>query len=1129
MYFRDRTLVAADAVPGNGLIVYRASRLEALIDPLRTLLEAAPPSGLLDPAELITAHPGMRRWLLNRLADAAGPRGIAANIEVDLPGQWIDKLSRELLPASTDAAPRYTTEALRWSLFELFQPVIDGAIDAPQLGAYLAEDPGSARRWQLASSLGELFGRLLVYRPDWLQAWSRGQPLIDDAGELPALWRALRQRIGSAHRAELHQQLLAAATQAEAGRAPLHVFGISHLPPRHLEVLRSVSRQRLVVMYCPDPCIEHWAGLGSERQRLRDLLDAAPGAESALLHLETPHPLLASLGKLGQQFGALLAAADEDIAIDVRHSIDAEPPTSARHSLLGRLQESIRRLDPELLALPADPAALRGAADASLRIHRCHGRWRELEVLRDALLQALAEIPDLRPSEIAVLTPSMADYAPLLGAVFGAAGDPASPLPYHVADLPVARSHPLHAAWLGLIGQAQLRSSAPQLMALLRLPAVRRALELDAEDVDTLQHGLGESAAAFGLDPAARGEESLPALAEHTLEWGLDRLCLGYAIGDEEGAPQLFDGLLPAGIGGEADAYALGALHRLLSAIKRLRREAHEPRPASRWISLFRSLWQSLFHIDPQVRDEVDAEDALLDCLAASQRALRDAGCDPPMHFAQAQAMLQDLLSGLDGRAAYLHGGITFCGMVPQRSLPYRMICVLGLDEPSFPRRPAALQLDPLPRHPRIGDREVSADDRYLFLETLMAARERLHLSWVGEDARQGSECNPSPVLAELLDLLDAHAGQDSQAPLYLLAHPLQPFDLRYSRKPADQQPLRSYGPLWRSALPPAPDDQPAAAEPATSVRVEALRQWLRNPAQELLRQRWRMPLRGLAADTLPADEPLDTRIEARETLWRQLLDSALASREPPPASPSPLLLASGLLPPGRAGRMAYARERLIAVALYQAAIELPAFAADSESQVVPLQPVAGGMAISGLIAGLRTTPGTLWLIDFVANPKHFGELGRQLDLLLRAALLGLSLPADGRLHVLRLAPDKQDDWAARLSLNGAAAHAGRGLLEQIVAVMLSHWQAAEAQPLSWFPKSSAALLEDRDVAEAWYGDSHTRGERDWEPGYAWLLAGERQFWLPSDAAEPAFAATAASLSSLLGMPWPRNDASPRV
>jgi exodeoxyribonuclease V gamma subunit len=515
--------------------------------------------------------------------------------------------------------------------------------------------------------------------------------------------------------------------------------------------------------------------------------------------------------------------------------------------------------------------------------------------------------------------------------------------------------------------------------------------------------------------------------------------------------------------------------------------------------------------------------------------------------------------------------------MVPQRALPYRMIAVLGLNDGEFPRRSRPLQLDPLPRHPRIGDRDVVSDDRYLFLETLMSARDRLHLSWVGEDPQDGSPREPSPVLSELMEMLDGNAGDAARH--WLVEHPLQPFDAGYVRDPAATSALRSFGPLWRpprltappcaaaiasaasasnqaeSRLPaaqyraqhaaaprphepliqdaskrlqlpsPSPDAEGhagATKEPgdsADTVALESLRAWLRNPARELLRQRWRMPLRGLDHATLAADEPLDIRLDARDALWRELLAESLRTGLAPPEAPGALLLGAGRLPPGRPGLLAYARQREIAAALHRASAALPALAADSEPLTLPLDIKLADMRVDGDSGLLYRTANSFWLLEWVDHARRFKRLATRLDLRLRQAAIALSLPPGSALQIVRLAPDTQDPWAARLTLSPEQLDNARDELLEVLRTVVGCWRQSQTQPLAYFPEASAALFEARDVEQIWHGDAHQRGERDWSPGYAWLLAAEQRFWEPEDPAYASFHATSQLLFGLLDRP----------
>jgi exodeoxyribonuclease V gamma subunit len=1118
----------AAGTPERGLLVFRASRLEALLVPLQALLVALPPEDLLAPHNLIAAHPGMRRWLLNALAREAGSRGIAANLEIALPGQWLDRQAACLLPAAGNQAA-YAGAALRWRLLELLADR-RSLRDLPQLAAYLVDDADGRRRWELAGMLAELYGRLLVYRPDWLQAWQDGHDAHPEPTELAPLWRSLHSAIGVPHRSEQHAALLRALRASRQDASPLHVFGLSQLPPRHLDALRAAAAQRLVVFYLPDPCVEHWAGLRNDGERLRTLLAAPADRDGEALYLDVEHPLLASLGRLGQQFGVLLAAADDETALDIRAGEDAEPPPGARQQLLGRLQDSIRRLRPALLRSDAGDTAAALRADASLRVHRCHSRLRELEVLRDALLRAFVELPGLRPAEVAVLAPRMADYAPLLGAVFGPPARADARLPYHTADLPLATAHPLLAGFQRLLALAQGRIAAADLLDLLAIPALRRGLGLAGDDVDTAEYALREAAAAWGLDGAHRAEQGVPALEERTLGWSLDRLCAGYVFGDEEDAPILLHGIRPAARLGDGDAGVLGALHRLLAELAALHAALPVARPASAWIGRFRNLLQ-LFRADPQDAGESAAFEALQEQFATLQRSLADAGCDPLLAGGEALAMLRDGLAEVPQHAPFLFGGITFCGMVPQRALPYRVIAVLGLDDEAFPRSARPPQFDPLPRHPRLGDRDLQRDDRYLFLETLMAVRERLHLSWVGEGARDGRPRNPSPVLAELLDLLDGELALQDEArqPLrpWLLHHPLQPFDPRYRPGATEQADPALLG-YARDAAARAPATA-VEAKPTPPTQADArlpLRQldaWLRDPARELLRDRHQVRLDALDEDSLPDSEPLDPQVDARSRLWRQLLDQALHAAEAGIAEqPSALLRVSGLLPPGRPGDRAYAGQRALALALLASTrAALPWLRRDTPAPPSAIDLDIAGIRLHGELRVPRDQEGAAWLLDWLPKPADSFDLGRRLSLLLRWSVLNLD-PDDQRPtpRCAVIALDRAVDWAAELDAIGQQAPRGRlrAALHSRLACLLGLYRAAEAQPLAYFPKTSDALLAGGDPRSSWLGSDHGLGERDYAPGYAQLLAGEQPFWRDDHPANTTFRSTALEIAALLDL-----------
>jgi exodeoxyribonuclease V gamma subunit len=1172
----------------SGLLVMRASRLEALIAPLVELLVATRPGKVLAPQTIVAAHPGMAQWLHGQLARAPGMGGIAANLEVTLPSSWIDDLARKTLDQNALSLPRYQHKHLRWTIHEILAADFGAiGISDARVASYLRGDADSMaaadlarRRFQLADRLARIYTRYLVYRPDWLRAWETGSRTVatragNDAGLrvteadlLAPLWQHLHDRLG-AHRGDVVTDLIESLDHADADEDDaLHVFGLSHLAPSELAVLRAYARKRTVALYVPDPCREYWAGLGRDLDSLRgyrrdeEARIIASGGKD--YWVDQGHPLLARWGRMGQHFMLALSDGRGDVLEDVRHWQDEQ--AFAPSNRLERLQQSFRELDPDLLKPDARTVSTQSEIDdASLRIHVCHTRLRELEVLRDQLLDAMQALP-IKPSGIVVMAPDIQAYASLIPAVFGVPGDARERLPYHLADIAIASSHSLFKAFARLLELPGMRITAPEVVDLLGVAEISRRLGLDAAAVDTLSDWLRESRVAWALDAKFRERFGVPAIAEHTFAWAMDRLLAGYlmadaANSDRQAAVILADGseLAPlTGIHGPA-AEHLGALDQLLQEIQALCDLAERSLPASEWAQRLEARFDALFRIDAMDREAREASTCIRQFIRALSAEPGNAGENPELHFSVVRDLLVERLEAAPERQRFLMGGITFCGMVPQRAIPFRLVAVLGLNDGEFPRQGSDAGLDLMGRYRRLGDRDVRSDDRYLFLETVMSARERLHLSYIGESVRDGKPRNPASPLAELMAALDQASGladDDDRERPWLVRHPLQPFNRRYFN--GEDRRLFSYDSRYAAmvgrgsdaALPAFLDGSATRdVDIGTSITLRELHDYYRDPARQLLARRMQIRLDALEDDRLPQDEPIEARFEAWESIARKLFFDVLARRAKGLAdsldeAPAWIRL-SGRMPPGRVGEQAWENEKSACQALLTALDESAWFA----TAMPPLgnhefDIVIDSLRISGRIEQLALSADqSEWRLLRVFPDSKSGKLKEEknltfkerIPLFLDWALLRLDTARrDAPLPAIRLSGlvKGKADWLGAFDrwdqmLLDAIPELRKNMLDDLqqrVVALIAFWRESQGRPHWYFPKASWETVKDpgsgkaadgrhdetaHGVGGTWIADHQGgTGERDYSPGYAQLLAGDIEF--ADDTPELAALASAA-------------------
>ncbi|MDP9902597.1 exodeoxyribonuclease V subunit gamma [Variovorax ginsengisoli] len=874
-----------------GLMVIHGNHPEALRNVLVGWMAAHPLAPLEDELILVQSN-GIAQWLKLALARdvADGGCGIAASLDMQLPARFLWQAYRAVLgEAAVPAVSPFDKPLLVWRLMRLLPALLAEPLFAP-LARFLEDDADLRKRHQLAERLADLYDQYQVYRADWLADWAREDDVIrtsrqgivalpDTLRWQPRLWRALLADVGATHpaqaassRADTHRRFLEAARAQSVDERPiglprrLMVFGISSLPQQALEVLSALARWTQVFMCVHNPCEHYWANtiadkdlLRAERSRQSRKAGAPERIDESQLHLHA-HPLLAAWGKQGRDFIGLLDAYDEreryeQRFLEVQQRIDLFE-SSGESCLLNQLQEDIRALRP-LAETRAHWPACDPRTDGSIRFHIAHSAQREVEVLHDQLLAAFAADATLHARDIIVMVPDIHAYAPHVQAVFGLL-EPSDPryVRFTVADQGQRQSDPLLGALEKLLGLPQSRMAVSDLLDLLEVPALCRRFAIDESQLPLLHRWVGAANVRWGLHAEQRRGLDLPQAPEQN-SWffGLRRMLLGYAAG----AGEAWQDIEPLDEIGGLDAALLGPLARLLETLDATWRRLREPATPAQWSEHLRTLMADFF-------DAPEGEDGftllrLEAALQTWQSACEDAALVAPLPLSVVQAHWLAQLDQGSLTQPFFAGAVTFATLMPMRAIPFRRVCLLGMNDGDYPRTRVPMDFDLMGRDYRPGDRSRREDDRYLFLEALLSARDHLHVSWVGRSIHDNTERPPSVLVAQLRDHLAAGwrvagegegagvaPGMPSRALLEGLTfeHRLQPFHRDYFRT---GHRLFSHAHEWRDGLLAAATDGRGAHalhdEPALDARpsdspltLRMLADFLKDPVRSFFRQR---------------------------------------------------------------------------------------------------------------------------------------------------------------------------------------------------------------------------------------------------------------------------------------------------
>jgi exodeoxyribonuclease V gamma subunit len=1087
------------------LHIHRAERADGLVQALRGVL-ADPPADPFAPEVVAVPTRGMERWLTQRMSERLGATpgrsdGVCANVDFPPPRRVVGDAVATVSGIDPDG-DAWLPERMVWPLLA----VVDDALGEPWIrtlaahlgGAGLTADPvRRARRFASVRHLAGLYDRYALHRPDMVRAWARGEDtdgagrdLPADAAWQPELWRRLRARIAQPDQAErLEGACARLRARPDLLGLPerLALFGLTRLPAGHLEVLRAIAVSRDVHLFLLHPSPALWDRV-AEAVRGRPAIVRRADDVTATL---PANRLLASWGHDAREMQLVAGQAGE-------HADNHHPVEEPAGSLLACIQADVRADRPPAGApLPGEQDArpLLDPADRSVQVHSCHGRARQVEVVRDAILHMLEEDAGLEPRDVIVMCPDIETFAPLVQATFGAGevsgeDDELEALPADVrppdlrvrlADRSLRQTNPVLGVVGRLIDMAGQRLTASEVLDLAGREPVRRRFHLDDDDLARMEEWVAESGIRWGLDAEHRAPFKLDALAAGTWRAGLDRLLVGVTMTEED--QRLFGGVLPLE---DVESGAIDLAGRFAELIDRLRAALDalsDEKTIDAWADAIAAAADALAATPQRDAWQRSELQRILDDVR-TEAADGGAGATIELTLPEVRALLAERLQGRPTRANFRTGHLTICTLVPMRSVPHRVVCLLGLDDGVFPRRAPRDGDDLLLQDPHVGDRDSRTEDRQMLLDALMAATDRLIVTYTGNDERTNTPKPPAVPVGELLDAVDRTVRTDDGSPArsrVVVRHPLQPFDARNFTVGAlvpgrawsfDRVTLEGAQALLGEREIPGPFlPAPLPEDPAPLVEVEDLVRFVERPVRAFLRRRLGI---SVAEWSDEIDDALPVELDGLGEwgVGQRLLDARLAGADGKAAAKAEI--ARGTLPPGVLGRPVLEKVHPTVEAIVEQAQACISGGADPGSVDVRIT-LPGGRSLSGTVPGVSGD--VLRTVTYSrVNPRHRLAAWVRLltlqathpDVAFQAVTVGRAASGQGTVTVARI-PALADDPAERREI--AIAH---------LTTLLDLFDRGMREPPPIACLASAAYAE----AAADGRNAEAAGREAWESGW---------------------------------------------
>ena len=789
-------------------ILHSSNKTENLLIHLTTVLKNDPVSDPFEKEVFLIQSQGMERWLSQQLANEFG---VWCNYEFLFPGKFFSTIANNIDQQLNDGI--FDRNIMLWR-FERLLRHLDADCFQP-LQHYIQGTNQDLKRFQLAQQLAQTFDQYQMMRPDMLEKWQKGQLLtaIDSETWQRELWHKITESTGHKHRGSFWQDVITKLNNSAEGKYSnklskrLFVFGVNTMPPLFLDYLQGLSKHCDVHFFLLNPAQVYWADLANKKQFTEDT---------------EGHPLLSTLGQQGREFQQMLL---EQV------NFSFEPQSFEETEINNNLQQ----LQSDILNNQLQGVRLE--KDNSISLHACHSRRREVEVLKDQILHALEQDSTLELRDIVVMAPDIQQYSPFISAIF-------NDIQHAIADKSMRLSNTSLDVFIRLLKLSQGRFGWQSVMDLLEQPIVFSHFSLTDVDIALIKHWVADTHVRWGKSAAHKKQLGLPELTENTWQSMLERLLMGYAVGDES---SFVDGVLPYREIEGSSAQILGYFNNFMQLLFKASIELKHSVPLSDWATrLYYYADQLLSNKSQTEQIERQQLNELLEELAnLSEYHNEDISVDIII------AWLESRVSERKSSTGFLRGQLTFCSMLPMRSIPFKIIALLGLSEGEFPKIDRHPSFDLIGQNFRPGDRSRRADDRYQFLEIILSTRQQLIITYIGQSIQNNNPIPPSVIISELLDVLE----NAYQLTNLINNHPLQAFSAKYFIEESDffsfsktdcqtatalqdkSQPVESW---WQGSL---------ETKSLEIIEINDLLLFFRQPQQYFLQQQLGLRFTGLSSD----------------------------------------------------------------------------------------------------------------------------------------------------------------------------------------------------------------------------------------------------------------------------------------